>query len=138
MPTLPDLLDFIEEATNGRLVASAELYAKAAEAEEEAMELEQVYDVVLNFMQLYKAYNTLLSDNEHEQDRKGEQEKEKRKDAETLRDLVGQSHRFIVQEASLGGLQQALKHLDAVANHVEKTKISLQIKEHTTKLKQLQ
>jgi hypothetical protein len=80
LPTLPDLLDFVEEASNGRLVASAELYAKAAEAEEEAMELEQVYDVVLNFMQLYKAYNTLLSDEEQEKKEKKREKKKKRRE----------------------------------------------------------
>jgi hypothetical protein len=62
LPTLPDVIDFVEEASNGRLIAPRALRAAAVEAEEEAEQLEHVYDAVLNFMQLYKAYSTLLND----------------------------------------------------------------------------
>jgi hypothetical protein len=139
LPTLPDLIDFVEEATGGRLSAPRSLRAAAAEAEEEAEQLEHVYDAVLNFMQLYKAYSTLLSDDEAENSNKGEKLQqsrldERKKAAETLRDLIGQSHRYMVQEASLGSLHKALERLDAVADHVAKTGISDQIKDSYTRL----
>jgi hypothetical protein len=138
LPTLPDLIDFVEEATGGRLSAPRSLRAAAAEAEEEAEQLEHVYDAVLNFMQLYKAYSTLLSDDEAENSNKGEKLQqsrldERKKAAETLRDLIGQSHRYMVQEASLGSLHKALERLDAVADHVAKTGISDQIKDYNSK-----
>lgn len=149
LPTLPDLIDFVEEATNGRLIAPISLRAAAVEAEEEAEQLEHVYDAVLNFMQLYKAYSTLLNDEseggaassggagEEEEGKRGSEKlrpvpEDKKKAAETLRDLVAQSHRYMVQEAALGGLSKALDQLDAVAEHVAKTGISDQIKAYNS------
>lgn len=64
LPTLPQLLDFLEAATGGRAAAGPDIRARAVAAEAEAAALEDAYDATLRYAGLWRAYDGLVADAE--------------------------------------------------------------------------
>ena len=145
LPTLPELLTFVTENTQGRLPISSEFMQAATIAEEDASMLESAYDQTLQYMRLWQAYNTMLDDIEEEVKGKGKDKdtninfniQKKRQTSEKMKSMVIDTYSFIVDKAALGGLDTALTKLDQIANFVDKKDISREISVATTNPEQL-
>jgi hypothetical protein len=133
LPTLPELLSFIERGTGGRLAPSPAFRAEAEKAEADAADLESAYDQTLQYMRLWQAYKQYLEDRAQSAARssssstRARDEEERRKSAEKLQSLVVDAYGYIVEHAALGGVEPAMQRLDRVAEWVEKRGISKEL-----------
>lgn len=144
LPTLPELIQFLGEHTDGRFPLTPALLDRADTLEQQAVALESAYDATLKYMQLWQSYNELVEDSRAQAIEEGEKEGSERmqelqaaqKTADTLRSLVLDTYRFLVDQAGDlsqdgevaaegdAGVATALTLLDSVADHVAKYNMS--------------
>lgn len=140
LPTLPELLRFVEQHTDGRLKVPAVLVSAAADCESEAAMLEASYDQCLEYMRLWKAYDTLLDDIEqassHPTAAAGAADAasgspalsstpaQRREVSKRMKSLIIDAYKFVIEEAGIGGLDGAMLRLDRIADWVEQKGIA--------------
>lgn len=111
IPTLPELLDFLQAQTRGRLAVSDAMRKEAALLEEEALVLTAAYDQCLEYMELWKAHaDTIVA-------AAGATGQDKAVSKELQRRIVA-AHKFLVHEAAGDSAERALALLQTVADYV--------------------
>lgn len=122
IPSILDLLSFIEKATGGRIKVT-EAVAKEAEAlEEEAVILERCYDQCLEFMELWAAYSEAIKSKPVPDKRAAEQATAKR-----LQQVIIAAYRFLLNDAKAGSAEEAIERLQAVSSFIAENKIGERI-----------
>jgi len=142
VPTVPELVAFAATAAGRRFDVTPELARDAALAEEEAGIIEQAYEQVLQYMQLWAAYNdaitalpaeTLYGAATAEQraaaasqsiptTRTGEA-----RAAKELKEAIMAAHKYIVSEAGAGCAERVISLLERIARHVQRRHIAERI-----------
>lgn len=111
IPTLPELLDFLQAQTHGRLAVSDAMRKEAALLEEEALVLTAAYDQCLEYIELWKAHaDTIVA-------AAGATGEDKAASKELQRRIVA-AHKFLVHEAAGDSAESALVLLQKVADFV--------------------
>lgn len=127
LPTLPELVAFVQTASKGAVSFPPEAAAEAEALEQEAMALEQAYTQVLDYLELWQAYVEVCQAAEAASpagQAQGGAEPKEDAVAMGLRKRIQAVYRYILTEAGskpgLGQAEMALDMLDGVAEFVDK------------------
>jgi len=121
LPTLPQLLHFVQQHSGGVLSVPEDAFAEAAVLEEEAAALESAYDQLLEYVKLWKAFSEVSVGGGG-------------KVGEQLKGLIVSCYNFIVKEAAQGDSQKVWDKLDVIAAHVESNAVTKTVSKATLEL----
>jgi Thioredoxin len=134
IPSILEILTFIEKETGGRIKVTEELAKEAEALEQEAVILERCYDQALEFMELWAAYSEAIK----EQPRRPEilvaaglpetpSRAAEQATAKQLQSLIIAAYKFLLHEAKSGSAEAALDRLQAVSNFIAERRIGERI-----------
>ena len=142
LPSIPELLAFVAEATRGRLAPSPALAALADAAEAEAVQLERAYDAAMDYGRLAVSFEQLLDEREAAAlvgappadepaaaaAAGGALFAAPRAEAARLRQLAREAANYIATEAATGGVDGAVERLDRAHALVERAGIARELR----------
>lgn len=114
IPTMPELLEFLQAQTGGRLAVSDAMRKEAVLLEEEALVLTAAYDQVLEYMELWKAHADTIASGGSAEERVASKELQRR---------IVAAHKFLVYEAAADSAEHALGSLQKIADYVAEQEV---------------
>jgi thiol-disulfide isomerase/thioredoxin len=139
LPTIPELLEFIQKNTNQRVNITPRILSQANQMEEEARIIEKCYQQVLEYMELWQIFQNMISEGvissmkvsnkSIDKDSSGKSltilEEESAKVAnQQLRNKIVDVYKHIQENASVGTADSILERMESLAEFVEDSGIA--------------
>jgi hypothetical protein len=140
LPTIPELLDFVLKFSKYPPLELEQAKRDAALLEDEAVILEQLYAQVLDYMQVWAAYNDAINAMSPEDFRSVttaagalqpqftfRSSAEEKAIAKELQRRIIAAHKFIATQATAGSSERALESVNSIASFIEAKQIAERI-----------
>lgn len=129
LPSLPEILDWAQRHTGGRVALPPSVHARAAALESEAADIERAYAITLQFMEVWHQFANLAAD--EEDDRRGaggsgaptQPGKADAAVSAELRKRIMSAYKFIVDDAAAGSAPEVVARLQGVSDVVAQHRV---------------